>query len=415
MSLAVSPIRVKTRHFTNPIKGYGWPLLAVALMLLVYVIGVQWLHRAPPLDPRSALHDPILPLVGRPDFDPGSLPAEQRIWYDRLWTAIRNPEVYPNPDTAASSGDLYPLGRTLNDHITALLTAFRVTGDLALLDEVDRLMELARAQLQDYNNDGYLNWRWLWDNTQQIYYNTDDHEMDEMLTHALVAEVAYALHANAEFSPVYAEHAAFWTDYLINHFLAKWKERGGLDRPLTHPYTQFMRMYYYLYRLTGDEDYLAEAFRRARVLDTMMQERQTPYGVAFVWDHRVPGMGIPAYGCQPTVYSQLTMAALQDLALEGFAQYADPDYMRHYTATFRDLVIRANNLDTLAGTVCGDGEESFGKFLISNMPGLAVWDDTGQILAVSEAAYRNSKVENPNNPRRVFIPAYMLQALAAQP
>jgi hypothetical protein len=89
--------------------------------------------------------------------------------------------------------------------------------------------------------------------------------------------------------------------------------------------------------------------------------------------------------------------------------------MRHYTATFRDLVIRANNLDTLAGTVCGDGEESFGKFLISNMPGLAVWDDTGQILAVSEAAYRNSKVENPNNPRRVFIPAYMLQALAAQP
>ena len=36
-----------------------------------------------------------------------------------------------------------------------------MTKDPALLGEVDRLLEIARAQLADYNGDGFLNWRYL--------------------------------------------------------------------------------------------------------------------------------------------------------------------------------------------------------------------------------------------------------------
>jgi hypothetical protein len=63
----------------------------------------------------------------------------------------------------AASGDLYTLGRGLNDYVTALLSAPRATGDLKFLDEVDRLLEIARGRLADANGDGFLDWRWLHD------------------------------------------------------------------------------------------------------------------------------------------------------------------------------------------------------------------------------------------------------------
>ena len=86
--------------------------------------------------------------------------------------------------------------------------------------------------------------------------------------------------------------------------------------------------------------------------------------------------------------------------------------MAHFTATFRDLVA-VYDTEKLAGDVCGDGEESFGKYAISSIPGLAAWDDTGELLALSKAAY--NKFEPPNDPKRIFIPAYMLRALADLP
>jgi hypothetical protein len=271
---------------------------------------------------------------------------------------------------------------------------------------------LARAQLKDTNNDGYLNWVWLNDPNIPLYYNKDIHDMDEMLTHSMVAQVAYALKSNAQFDPVYGEHAAFWTDYLLKDFLPKWQARGGLDKSLAHPYAHFMRFYYYLYRLTDDEKYLDEAFRRARVLDNMMKHKVVNHEIAFVWDHRVPGMGDPPYGCQETGYGIFTVLAFQDLSMEGFGKYADPEYMRHYTITFRDLVL-THGTDALAGTVCGDGEESFGKYSISSIPGLAVWDDSGKILGFSAEAFQ--LLDNPGQPQRIFIPAYMVYALVESP
>jgi hypothetical protein len=349
-------------------------------------------------------------LRGNPDFSADNLSPEMRLWYDRLWAAIGNSAIYPNPGEAAASGDLYQIGRTLNVNITALLTAFRITGAPALLGEVDRLMEIARGQLQDYNDDDYLNWRWLRETTSS-YYGDDRHPMDEMLAHSYLPEVAYALRLNVDLNPDYAAHADFWEDYIVNQFLKKWQERGGLDRSLTHPYTHFMRMYYYLSLLTGDQSYLAEAERRGDVLNSMMREIDSRYGVGYIWDHRVPDMGDTPLGCQPTVYALLTVTAFQDLALEGYGRYADPGYMEHYAVTFRDFVLQYGT-DQLAGDICGEGDEGFEKFLLSGLSGLAAWDDTGLIQNLAVEAYTDN--ENADHPQRIFIPAYMLQVIALQ-
>jgi len=380
-------------------------LLVVSLLLLIVPV-----YR-PAVTAQT--HRP-LSLIGDPDFNVSNLSPEMQVWYTRLWAAIRSEDIYPDPDKEASSGDLYFMGRPLNLYITALLSAFRATGDLALLDEVDRLMELARAQLADYNGDGYLNWRYLF-GTESIYYGQDTHSMDEMLTHSFIPEVAYVLKSNEQFDPVYGEHAAFWTDYLEKHFLPKWEARGGLEKSLVHPYAHFMRFYYYLYKLTGNLPYLLEAERRATVLNAMMKTQDTSRGEGFVWDHRVIAMGHDALGCQPTVYAVLTVTAFQDLALQGFPPYADDSYMAHYAATFRDQVL-IYGTDELAGDVCGGGEdrkrEGFEKFLLGGIPGLAAWDDTGALMDVNEEAY--DRYQSPDAPNIVFIPAYMLQVLAVR-
>jgi hypothetical protein len=399
------PVRISRR-----LRTFLW--LVVVLAIVAGLLGGLFFRYWQQLHTPVELHAPQFPLIGDPDFNADDLPPDLRLWYDRLWAAINDGETYPNPDKAASSGDLYSIGRTLNAHITALLTAFRITGDLKLLDEVDRLMELTRGQLADWNGDGYLNWRWLRQEEKgSAYYNDDKHQMDEALAHSWIAEAAYALKINAKYNPRYGTHADFWTDYLVNGFLAKWDARGGLKPPLTHPYAHLMRFYYYLYRLTNDEKYLDEASFRATVLDRMMDEKKTGHGVAYTWDHRVLGLDDPPWGCQPTVYGMLTLVAFQDLALEGFGKYADEAYMTHYVVTFRELVA-THSTEKLAGNVCGDEEESFGKYTISSVPGLALWDDTGKIAAISEQGYAETEVDD--KPQRIFIPAYMLQGLSEE-
>ena len=89
-------------------------------------------------------------LRGNPNFNPDQLSSEMKLWHTRLWEGIEyanSDDGRLNPEVRASSGDLFSMGRFLNVHITTLLHALRVTKDLALLDEVDRLMEMARLEL----------------------------------------------------------------------------------------------------------------------------------------------------------------------------------------------------------------------------------------------------------------------------
>ena len=86
-----------------------------------------------------------------PNFTEDSLSPEARVWYDRFLASLQNPSQYPNATSLASSNDTYNYGRPLNTHITTILQVFRLTGDRRLLDEVDRLAQLMRAQLKDWS------------------------------------------------------------------------------------------------------------------------------------------------------------------------------------------------------------------------------------------------------------------------
>jgi hypothetical protein len=374
-----------------------------------------------------------LSLRGNPNFSESQLPAEARKWYRRLWAAIANPltmegdEGDERVNEIAGDGDLSRLGRVVNMYVTSLLTTFRVTGDLQLLDEVDRVMQLARGPLRDYNGDGYMSWRWLRDPSHP-YYGTDEgsFDLDRQLTHGFVAHVAYAFHVNADLDPRYQERAAFWTDYLKNHFERRWRETNevGSGFPfmvarMTHAYANWTRYHYYMHKLTAERGYLDEAERMAAVIGEQMVEVNG--GSAFVWDHFVTqephneGTQFAAsFGCQPTTYARYTMHSMHDLANEGFSIF-DRTFMRKIAGTLRDHVMN-NGAESFAHNVCrGEvmaglatlegSDHDPGFYLGSTFTELAAWDPSGRIIRIAEEVYRDREAQFLENPRRVFIPA----------
>lgn len=334
-------------------------------------------------------------IVGDPTFLVDNLPSEMQTWHERLWGAINHPNEYPDPDELAGSNDTYKLGRQFNDYISALMAAFRATGDLSLLDEADRLMEIARGQLKDTNGDGYLNWLWKHEPSSE-YYNKDTHRMDEAMTHSLVAMMAYALKSNASFKSKYAEHAQFWGDYMENHYIPKWEKRGGTNNTLTHPNVSEMRMYYYLFKLTGKSSYLEEAKKRE---DRLAEHFQTSPDVnaAYIWTHRISTTD--PLGWQPVNYAHYVMNFIEDLAMEGVGRFKSDSYMEHFAATWRDLVY-TDGTSTMSDLIDGSGSRGFS---IYNNAGLARWDKTQKLFELNEKAYQENKIH---------VPAYMLMVLS---
>lgn len=363
-----------------------------------------------------------------------------QLWHTRLWEGIEyanSTDSWLNPEVQAASGDLYLLGRQLNVHITSLLTALRVTKDLALLDEVDRLMELARAQLQDYNADGFLNWRYLnegADSTSRPFLGDDYHEMDEMLTHSMVAAVAAAFAENASLNSRYGERAEFWTNYLKNHFEAKWRERNEvpfglpfISRNLMHPYVQFIRYNYYMYELTGDSSYYSEAQRMADQVTRQVREVFTPGGPAYVWNQRFlpEAEDADALSCQPFTYLEYTFQAFQDMALEGFSVYDDAFMQR--VATAMTSLVMEGGYRSFAEDICG-GIFQAGMFPSSGSEGviyhfmnfpyaeIGKWDATGRLQSAVESAYSEVDLDSDRYPRgRSNLSAAMLFILANNP
>ncbi len=389
---------------------------------------------SPPLRPVGTYS-----LRGDPNFSPNQLPRAMRLWHARLWKGIdkvKYSQNVLNPEDLAASGDLFMLGRFFNVYITNLLTALRVTGDLALLDEADRLLEIARGELSDPNADGFLNWTYetRTDSSSVPFLGDDYHVMDDILTHSMVAAVAAALHENAAFDARYAEHAAFWTDYLQNDFEAKWRQRQEvpfgfpfLSRNLTHPYVQFIRYHHYMYELTGDPAYEREAERRAREVTVQVREVFTPGGPAYVWDHRFLPEGDDnegPLGCQPFVYLQFTFQAFQDLALEGGVGVFDNAFMQRVGTAMAELVMD-DGYNSFAKDICG-GVFQRGLFptsgdrgaesLFMNYPYASVgkWDASGKIRNTVEDAFENADFD-VNNPSEVNLSSAMLLMLANNP
>jgi len=370
-------------------------------------------------------------LRGDPNFNESQLPPQARQWYDRFLYAVNASNQYPNALSSAQTGDLYQLGRFVNDNVTMLLQAFRYTGDLRLLDDVDKIMQAARSQLKDYNGDGFLNWRWLHDPNNAQYYGDDWHVMDETLTHSLVAAVAWAYQNNRDLtSPSgvnYGARADFWKNYLVNDFEAKWRKRNGVAYPrmdflkyyLMHPYTQFIRYYWYMYRLTGKQPYLDEATRRAGVVMDNIHTVSTADGPAYVWPHGVVTAGNNETGLQPSTYGQNVANAVNDLVLDGFPGFTQSDRVAFSNGAATYVV--DNGTSSYAATVGGDssvggvpydasisyGDATPAQWAIwTYAPATAATDASGKIAA--NAAALDKQIESSvDAPRRIFLSGAM--------
>jgi hypothetical protein len=248
------------------------------------------------------------------------------------------------------------------------MQVFRVTGDLRLLDEVDQITQVMRAQLADAwldgTKDGYLNWLWFRDSNNSQHYGADVHRMDELLTHSLVAAFTWAFEHNRDLqSPSgidYGERADFWYDYLKNHFEAKWRsgspywsvpwsEPCFITRYTGHTHTQGIRLYHYMDRLMdkrGERNYdgtsydgrYGECARRQtdEAFDTPRIENKhtggifghdavnTPMGKALIWPSGLPyGWSETGHRALATTYVRYVHGAVQDLHLEGVYRWGE--------------------------------------------------------------------------------------------
>ena len=412
-------------------------------------------------------------LRGDPDFDTelSQLSNEQRLWYKRLWAAIDNPRQYRNAADMAKSDNLYDYGRDLFRHNHALLTAFRVTGDLRLLDEVDKVAQLMRGQLSNgwcegEDKDDYLNWRYRYDDKNNTrFFCKDTIELEETLTHGHVAMVAYALHVNRDLrSPSgadYGAHADFWLGYLRNHFEAKWRERSGkafpdmrfLEKNHTHSYTRMIQYFYYVGKILEDKGnpdasyYLAQARKMTTQMFTEPYRDQggnkqaggfvevdTPLGPAYVY----------AFGtvyaddtykanmqATPIVYARSSIATMLDLHLEGFDRWAQRGVMERLATGFAHFVMDTPDIDdaplnkegkkdAFAKDVTGGkgaggipattyrGRMDVDQYALSSIAFVAPWNASGKVLDINQQVYNDNKVVwDKDNPRRVHIPASM--------
>ncbi len=315
-----------------------------------------------------------------PEFAVNELDAETQVWYERVKLEIaaesRRPcpaagtalADYPNnyggsPTLSACSGVKHYIGRSVNGWVTALLSVFRLTGDRALLEEVDRVMELARAQLADTDGDGWRNFKSLPSIT-----GTDFNLKEDDLSHAFIPEVIYAFRKNAAYSTAeydYAAHADAWLAYLRNDFEAKWAGRGetrateGLPvHRLMHPFIDMVRYTTYMTKVLPDDARYTRLSRRLGA--TALAEFRTDTtanGEAFVWSHEVRGYaGISPDACltlQMGTYPTETMQSFLDLALEGVPGFADPVKLQKLSRTLSESILEPNRVGFMYKDVGG--------------------------------------------------------------
>lgn len=398
-------------------------------------------------------------LQGNPNFSESQLSNDVRLWYRRMWAAIEQSSA----DIArrAESGDARYYSKDLNMYNTALITALRATGDLRLLDEVDRTLQIARSKLADAwldgSKDGYLNWLYLYTPGQSHSgYGKDTRgALDETMIHAHIAAMAYAFHVNRDLeSPSgvpYGERADFWLEYLKNHFERKWRERNEvpsgypfLRAHTNHAYTQWLRYYHYMYKLTGDRGYRDELVRMGKVIATDYLDKSTPIGTAFVFDHVITTDPLNtstfsnkenAKGLQPTTYIGYSVSAALDLHLERVAPF-NVTFMRKFARTLVHYVldgdsktvaidiggginVRANNgkmLQSRAVQDRGFKRPSYSTYVDWPLAALAAYDITNsnKIRTKSLQIYQNEEHGRLTNPKGVHIPAAMVFVLSVK-
>ncbi len=339
----------------------------------------------------------------------GDVGPSQREWHDRLRATIETPHFRPylDPIKLAAQGDTFQLGRHVNEHMTSMMLAYRETGDPVIAKHINTVMYIAKSKLRDTNGDGYLNWLYLNDKNAEarLYYGRDDHQMDEMMTHAMVASMAYTLKQAG-----YSSSAAFWTDYLENHFEAKWRKRKDkptgfpfVDHKLMHPSAQFIRYHLYMYKLTGKSEYYGEAQRMTGLVKGAMRLEDGGY----IWSHFRH-----KEGCQPTLYVRLTTQAIVDVATVD-SKLFDTTFMKRLAYTMARKVLRKADGSSMSWNSCGTGKDFGDVRTYAERPyaQLAPWDSSGRLEAAAKSAYAVAERYNLDSPKSANVAATVVFTL----
>src|SRR5690606_28508654 len=268
-----------------------------------------------------------------------------------------------------------------------------------------------RAARADGAVDGYLNWVWDRDHSDE-HRGRDINEIDEMRTHAAVAQLAYAFAANAELeSPNgvdYAERAGFWLTYLRDHFEAKWRERNRvpwpefpfLQRPHLHETLEFARYHHYMHLLTGEEAYAEEAARLSRVSFENFRVAESDAGPALVTPRSVLSMGGRQDYLIPSIYFRHMVPTIVDLYFEGVAPWDDDEVMVQLTRSVSEFILdeQGNGFARDIGGgreragIPASGEDDWarispGVYNLSPFPLFAAWDESGEVAETSLAVH----------------------------
>ena len=336
---------------------------------------------APPPPPPPPPSELEFNLRGDPTFNKSSLSGQAATDYDTLLAEIANSSNKSQIEGLAGNGDLFWKSRTVHTHITALMVAFRITKDLTLLDSINALADIIYADLETgwdpatSGESGYDTWSGfrMW----RHYYGVNqghsawgkDILINDAKIHALVAEIARALDTNRDLtSPAkgvtYAADADKWKAYLLTDndgFLAKIAEgRHGEGsnysfspfRPHSdnHSWTSTIKLWYHLWKLTGDSNWKAQADRAADILWTHPvsggpqnvdhpEYRTTPGvdGDALVWMSNVHWASTSRNYLQSTPYSTSVFPDAVTFHMEGYREWANEDTMRQLARSVRSF------------------------------------------------------------------------------
>jgi hypothetical protein len=350
--------------------------------------------------------DTGLTLRINPAFSRAALGATEQQWYDLLWA--HSAGCSGTVITRSLYDDLYTYGRSIGDYNTFMLMGLRATGDRAFLERVRTVTDSMRTKLRDADDDcvggttdGYLDWRWRAVNMGYSctntggFYGSDHHQLDDAMTHGNLALVAYAFRVNADLDTAYAARAAFWTDYLLHHWEAKWIGRAGGDslkawmdnatgmyKHEAHVVANLMRAAYYLWKLTGNPFYKAraDALAAQSAANCVTNPNVT---TAYSWHHQVDNTDT----WQTINYAQHTSGVFCDLHLDGYTPYAGDTEMAKFTSTYRDLVLAASapGFQTMAPNVYGSGTATSTSPGYGGVSAYARWDGTGTLLGYATA------------------------------
>ena len=299
---------------------------------------------------------PTLAMRGDPAFDANNLNdttldawgITQRGWHTRLLAAVNDSTRRANRDSAFDRDNWRTWNRTGSSWVVAMLSGLRATGDLRLLDECVRLMELAWAH-QTVQTEapaaGYLGW--TLNRTVQ----------DRILGWGVISQIMWACKHNADLvSPAghnYGSVGQKYHGWLINHAFPSGNDPNNPSLPINrkgqqHCYAQMIRAMHYVALAGGGFGFSPSEYRAAcqEMFDEKLATDVTgAVGVGGrtnrVWTHNVnvtSSTGTQGRSIQGSTYTRLEVPPLVDCYLEGAVTGLDLGYLQSWAAILSDQV-----------------------------------------------------------------------------